>query len=439
MHPYLADYPAEQRDLTDNAQNLRILDIASDLLRAEGEAVEGLEARLCGDVEFVSQASPVFLEALSIAASKSKLLRNTQPFHATVVWAMYGETSRMQTREQNPHGEDALRVKVKQLEWLFTGLETPSSWSIVLCDDGCPEQPPSSAYARQIAADEGYGDRVHVITLQDAIDSAEAVNAYFGKMKTTDDSRKGGSILLAMWHALHRGGVGHEGSQKHIVLFTDGDLSANLAQLGKMAVPILDSTAACTAGQRYGMQGAILVKEQGVLTEPLSTGTKPDKLIILFRHFVRASLIPSLENILDTQAGFKAFDAELLKRVIPKIQSFKETFDVELLINTALVCGKEKIAAVPILFTEDFALTNFPSVDPGQGHLNMIRQLVEIYEQHVAEHTPAEVEMLQFIKDLELESYVRLIKGLEALDDGDENLFDRRWSLDALRGAIGEK
>ena len=61
--------------------------------------------------------------------------------------------------------------------------------------------------------------------------------------------------------------------------------------------------------QRYGMEGAVLVKADGPTSEPASTGGKPDKLIILFRHYVRAMLIPDLAHILDTQAGFKAFDA----------------------------------------------------------------------------------------------------------------------------------
>ena len=56
----------------------------------------------------------------------------------------------------------------------------------------------------------------------------------------------------------------------------------------------------------------MLVRADGPVTEPHSTGDKPDKIIILFRHFVRALLIPSLAHVLDTQAGFKAFDATAL-------------------------------------------------------------------------------------------------------------------------------
>ena len=53
----------------------------------------------------------------------------------------------------------------------------------------------------------------------------------------------------------------------------------------------------------------MLIRDDGPTTEPHSTGDKPDKIIILFRHYVRAMLIPALAHVVDTQAGFKAFDA----------------------------------------------------------------------------------------------------------------------------------
>ena len=67
-------------------------------------------------------------------------------------------------------------------------------------------------------------------------------------------------------------------------------------------------------GQRYGIDGAVLVQADGPVTEPHSTGDKPDKIIILFRHFVRASPTPPPALVLDTQAGFKAFDGAALDR-----------------------------------------------------------------------------------------------------------------------------
>ena len=68
--------------------------------------------------------------------------------HVSVVWAMYGETGRMVTRGEHPHGEDFVRVKARQLDWLTDG--TAVTWSVVAVDDGCPDMPSSAEVMRRI-------------------------------------------------------------------------------------------------------------------------------------------------------------------------------------------------------------------------------------------------------------------------------------------------
>ncbi len=63
------------------------------------------------------------------------------PVRLSVVWAMYGETGRMVPRAAHPHGEDFVRAKVRQLDWLTGGLPGVT-WSIIGCDDGCRTGPP---------------------------------------------------------------------------------------------------------------------------------------------------------------------------------------------------------------------------------------------------------------------------------------------------------
>jgi hypothetical protein len=192
-------------------------------------------------------------------------------------------------------------------------------------------------------------------------------------------------------------------------------------------------------GQQYGIDGAVLVKADGPVTEPHSTGDKPDKIIVLFRHFVRAMLIPAVAQVLDTQAGFKGFDAAALRPVIGEMTSVNETFDVELLIHLAQRYGSQALAVEPIVFTEDYAATNFPSVDPGQRHLTMVQQVVELYDRLVAPVAPvtgAAAELLALVRALDVDSYVTLIDQLRAEDRGDPTLFDRRWSVPHLRDIL---
>src|SRR6204780_5337119 len=136
---------APVRDLTDSDQNQAVLDAASAL--AEGRAT-------AGDVA-ASHGPAVAAEAVAAARSRRRLAQLAGPIHLTVVWAMYGETGRMVPRAEHPHGEDFVRAKVRQLDWLTGGLPGVT-WSIIACDDGCSDQPSSADLMTEIAAAEGY-------------------------------------------------------------------------------------------------------------------------------------------------------------------------------------------------------------------------------------------------------------------------------------------
>ncbi|MGE5132729.1 MAG: hypothetical protein ACM32E_07430 [Gemmatimonadota bacterium] len=423
---------APVRDLTDSDQNQAVLDVASAL--AEGrETAE--DAAAC-------HGPAVAAEAMAAARSRRRLGELTGPIHLTVVWAMYGETGRMVPRAVHPHGEDFVRAKVRQLDWLTGGLPGVT-WSIIACDDGCPDRPSSADLMTDIAAAEGYPAEGHrsvtVLRLAEMIGGDIPISPAFARLTSTDQSRKGGSILAGLAAAVRTGPVRANG--RHIACYTDADLSANLAQLGSLAARMVaGGDVAGALGQRYGIEGAVLVRADGPVTEPHSTGDKPDKIIVLFRHFVRATLIPALAQVLDTQAGFKAFDAASLGPAIPEMTSFNETFDVELLIHLAQRHGPQSLAVEPIVFTEDFAATNFPSVDPGPRHLAMVRQVVDLYDRFVAPVAPVTGEaadLLALVRTLSLGDYVTLIGQLRAEDAGDPTLFDRRWPVQHLRGILG--
>jgi hypothetical protein len=421
------------RDLTDSVQNQAVLDVASALVEGR-EAAGGVADR---------QSPAVAAEAMAAARSRWRLGELTEPVHLTVVWAMYGETGRMVPRAEHAHGEDFVRAKVRQLDWLAGGLPGVT-WSIIACDDGCPDRPSSADLMTGIAAAEGYPKQGHrsvtVLRLADVIAGDISISPAFDRLTSTDQSRKGGSILAGLAAAVRTGPAQANGGGRHVVCYTDADLSANLAQLGSLAAPVAAGDKVVGAlGQRYGIDGAVLVRADGPVTEPHSTGDKPDKIIILFRHFVRALLIPPLAHVLDTQAGFKVFDSAALAPAIGQMASFNETFDVELLIHLAQRYGPQALAVEPIVFTEDFAATNFPSVEPGPRHLAMVQQVVELYDRLVAPVAPVTGEaadLLTLIRTLDLDDYVSLIEHLRAEDRDDPTLFDRRWPVQHLRDIL---
>ncbi len=425
------------RDLTDPDQNQAVLDMASALV--EDRAAAGRVAD--------SHGPAVAAEAIAVARSRRRLGKLIGPIHLTVVWAMYGETGRMVPRAAHPHGEDFVRTKVRQLDWLTDGLPGVT-WSITACDDGCPDRPSSADLMTDIARAEGYPRKGHrsvtVLRLAEVIGSDVSISPAFDRLISTEQSRKGGSILAGLAAAVGTDPTRANGVGRHVVCYTDADLSANLAQLGSLAAPVVAGDKAGdkvvgALGQRYGIDGAVLVRADGPVTEPHSTGDKPDKIIVLFRHFVRALLIPPLAQVLDTQAGFKVFDGPALGPAIRQMASFNETFDVELLIHLAQHYGPQALAVEPIVFTEDFAATNFPSVEPGPRHLTMVHQVVELYDRLVAPVAPVTGEaadLLTLIRTLDLADYVTLIEHLRAEDRDDPTLFDRRWPVQHLRDIL---
>ena len=420
------NYPKTTRDLTSQQQNKDILQIASKLL--EQSNLNTFETNLYDTPLKIKDTSPVFLEALKAAISRKKLEAIQQPVHITIVWAMYKETSRLVSRVENEHGEDCIRAKVDQMNWLVSGLEH-ITYDFIAVDDGCPESPSSAEVAQSIIDIEGYNNFIKVIKLEDAIQNGVAINNYFESVKTTSDSRKGGSILYGMYKALQQ----QHSNKKHIIVYTDADLSASLTQVGALIDPITSQEKTISLGQRYGLAKSTLVKGDNATTEPHSTQEQPGKLFILFRHFVRKQLIPFTDQILDTQAGFKAFDANALRMLIKTTQSFKEIFDLDLIINTIKRFGKEAIGIVPILFTEDFALTNFPSVKPGQAKFDMITQILFIYDKFVAKEQPANQSMEAFIRALDLDQFLKIIDHMKQEEDHlDQVLFDVDWSLETL-------
>jgi len=444
---------APVRDLTDSDQNEAVLDAATALVDSSAA-----EERVAS-----SHGPAVAAEAIAAARSRRRLGELTGPVHLTVVWAMYGETGRMVPRAVHPHGEDFVRAKVRQLDWLTGGLPGVT-WSIIACDDGCADRPSSADLMTQIAAAEGYPTEGHrgvtVLRLAEVIGSDISISPAFDRLTSTEQSRKGGSILAGLTAAVRTHPAEANAAGWHVVCYTDADLSANLAQLGSLAAPVAAGHTAGekpgdaagdevadeaggkvvgALGQRYGIDGAVLVRADGPVTEPHSTGDKPDKIIILFRHFVRAMLIPSLAHVLDTQAGFKAFDGAALGPAIGQMASFNETFDIELLIHLAQLYGPRSLAVEPIVFTEDFAATNFPSVDPGPRHLAMVHQVVELYDRLVAPIAPVTgeaAELLNLVRTLDLDDYVTLIVHLRAEDRDDPTLFDRRWPVQHLRDIL---
>ncbi len=179
---------------------------------------------------------------------------------------MWGEHHRLLPQSaDNPHGEDSLRTKLDQLQWICA--DTPVQWQLYAVDDGCPHG--SAKIAQEIAAAHPLAAQVHILRLQDALPASEGA---LKELASADDSRKAGAIIQGCEAAL--------ASDVDAVNYTDAGNSVHLGQFGLLLQPFLDDNARrsqaprCRAGQT---RSAILVSGNGVHGHQVMSGVSSDQ------------------------------------------------------------------------------------------------------------------------------------------------------------------
>jgi len=278
-------------DLTNDEHSKLILEAASDLsnIYAKISEIEKIEQQL---IDKNDESLIFILLALKIAKSRIQIGTIAKPIKISIVFAVYKEHNRIKKSFEHPHGEDFLRKKVSELEWLFKDLPN-FKWKLIVVDDGCPAD--SGKIAQEIVDKDKLNDSVKVIFLKDAIKQGLAPAQ---KMKSTGESQKGGSIAFGMWYAAQ-----HNNQDDHIIAYTDADLSTHLGQIGLLLEPLINENKSVTIGSRRESNSIVIKK---------GTRNNRGKLFI----YLWKRLIPNLGDIIDTQCGFKAFKSEVVTSII---------------------------------------------------------------------------------------------------------------------------
>jgi len=392
VHDLARRAPAEL-DLT-NTRHLKMASGIADSLLGEAashEELARLEERLFqGDRE-----TPLLIHlAVKLARSKSLVARLPEPARLSVVFAMYKEHTRILEPETHPHGEDFLRRKVAQLEWLFERMPR-IEWRILAVDDGCPEG--SGRLAQQIIDQSSLEKHAEVLFLEEAIRRGEPVTR---PMTGASDSQKGGSIQLGMWQAARQDDPGH------VILFTDADLSTHLGQAGLLMHPILAEGADAAIGSRR---------------EAMSVAIKKGKRNVRGKLFIYLwkRLLPDLDRIVDTQCGFKAFRADIARRIVVDTLEKRFAFDIELLLRTELA-RSDSIVKVPIAWIDSEAASTTTDLEP---YLPMLQSIVGFYRHYLPANPESEA-FAAFIEELDEESWHRLLDSIPAeIAKGDSTRF----------------
>jgi len=372
---------AAEFDLTDAEDQRRLTALADLLLADPGIGVADLMTaarRPNTPLEFAL--------AVKLVQSRAWMAANRRPLRVGVVFAMWGEQNRLRPRSaDNPNGEDSLRTKIAQLDWVTAG--TPVEWRLYPVDDGCPFD--SGALAEEIARDCGEEDRVRVLHL------AREVPVETGplrRLESANASRKGGSIVLGAMAALDDGA--------DAVVYTDADNSVHLGQLGLLLRPFVTEGARVVLGNRRHPD-AVLVKDAA----RWGIGIKN------LRHMQRmAGQAIFSQGIHDTQAAFKLYEASLLRTVLADPVVFDFSFDTDWI--AAFLAAGEDFTQIPFAFLDSASESATAKQTPMTTWETLLRGLVASLRHHDLLPTRASREMADVI-DEEITDH----RDLEAIID----------------------
>ncbi|MEO0582054.1 MAG: glycosyltransferase [Bacteroidota bacterium] len=276
------------------------------------------------------KSSPLaFRMAAKITDSKKYVESSSRPLKIGVVFAMWGEQNRLKKKsDNNPNGEDLLNVKVEQLSWLLEG--SPVDWKLYAIDDGCPHG--SGDLAESIRKESAYADQIEVLWLEKALPATEPP---LKNLKSANDSRKGGAILLGCAQALKDGA--------DVVIYTDADNSVHLSQIGLLMRPHVEEGYKVVLGNRKD-PNAVLVKQEN----RWGIGIKA------LRHMQRMIGVSIFSrDIRDSQAAFKLYHKDIASEILKKPSVYDFSFDSDWI--ACVISMEEEFAKVPFAFIDSFA------------------------------------------------------------------------------------
>ena len=379
---HFIDSSPKEVDLTNEIQSQQILQLVGAIL-SQGMSISEIEA---AEEELIQKNDDTLIFILlALKIAKSKLLAEAvkKPLLISVVFAVYKEHNRILKSSEHPHGEDFLRKKAMQLEWLFGDFPN-IEWELIVVDDGCPEG--SGEIAKHIVDAEGIQDKVHVLFLAEGIEQGHPVARTLG---STADSQKGGSIQYGMWHAANRSSEGD-----HVILYTDADLSTHLGQTMLLVDPLIHENKAVAIGSRREPNSVVIKK-----------GARNDRGKMFIYLWKR--MIPILDDIVDTQCGFKAFQAGIVPQLIENTIEKKFAFDIELLLKVQLQKAGS-IEKVGIAWIDSEAASTTTDLQP---YLPMLKAIAKMNHRYLTDNYGSN-EFVTFIESLDEGAFNRILQKI---------------------------
>lgn len=175
------------------------------------------------------KGEPALLQLAAFLAISKRMVQSVHnPSKFSVVIPLFTQHIRIQTKEEHAEGEDFLRRKIKQLEWLCLG--SKATWNLIVVDDGCKLG--SADAAKKILSDASVKEKCTVLSLAEGV-TQDSSNV---KGLNPDDSKLGMSVHYGLSTAARRPFRGH-----HILTYCSPHFSIHLGQCGLLVDAIVNN------------------------------------------------------------------------------------------------------------------------------------------------------------------------------------------------------
>lgn len=333
-------------------------------------------------------AAMAFRIALKIAESRRIVRELAVPITITLLNPVYKETGRLQRREDHPHGEDSIRCKIRILRGL-EALNRHLEIRLVVIDDECPNE--SGRLADRILheyPEDRASDKYRTLFLGEAIDAGDPeLPSGLTHKDGPRRSVKGGAILYGMRKTLKNPVDG-----LHLLVDNDADLSVHPAQLGILIEDILGNRARAVAGSRREPDSVALIGS--------SRNSRGHLFIQIWQH-----LLPELaRNVTDTNRAFKAFEADALASILPRIATYTFPYQIELL--QACVTQGIPLTRRGIAYVDSEAASTQDGAEITESYLSQIRQIIDISRRYGV--LDEEDELARFFFEVSEEDWQRI-------------------------------
>lgn len=315
----------------------------------------------------LAQGDEILAELVTyLAASKRVVQEIAEPLSVGIVFTVWKEVRRLQPcTELNPAGEDALRAKIAELNWLFQDSEV--SWQLYIVDDECPED--SLGVAEEIIEEDGI-QGIELLRLRDALPAA---NYPLKKLRRADLSVKGGALMLGLERAAAR--------QHDYVMFTDCDNSNNLGQIGLLLEPLLASEAKAAIGDRRSTRISHWQDSR-------ASETTANFVLKRVRQLLGFDLI-----LRDVTCPFKMFERRYLVEMLEDLDVFDFCVDYDMMGH--LKSNDTPLSVVPIVSLDSDVETTWIALSNASVWWQKLRGWVHIVEKYELPHNREVAELIK--------------------------------------------